>query len=109
LSIMSHRTSLAEYYADLVDEHLGSIIEEVVDKYYSDFIDIELEYMDILIFITLELLNGVEEEDEKHFRQILKTLSRKRGIGKLVISYLVSRYIESRESSLPLYGDNDVG
>ena len=95
---MSHGTIFTDYLADLVEEHLGNIIEEIIDKYYGDRIDKELEYEEILRFITTELMGTDEEDyDETEFTKILRKLAHKRSIGKLVVSYLISKYIENRD------------
>jgi len=97
------------YYNDLleaIEEKLGDVIEEVIDKYYSDKIDVELEFEDILSFIASEL--GSEEELEYSDGVIkeIKKLSRTRYVAELVVSYLLSKYIEQRSSRINDYDDS---
>lgn len=85
-----------EYLLDLVEQHLGDLIDEVIDEYYADKIDIEAEYEDLLRYIT-EKLAGKNRDFENidKFEKLLYKLIRRKSIGKLIISYLVAKYIES--------------
>jgi len=98
---LSHGTIFTDYFADLVEEHLGNIIEEIIEKYYEDQIDKEFEYEEILKFITAELMgtNNVDY-DEAEFTKTLRKLARKKSVGRLVISYLIAKYIEERDKFL---------
>ncbi|ABN70356.1 hypothetical protein Smar_1264 [Staphylothermus marinus F1] len=93
---MDYESPLIEYFVDLTEQYLGDLIEEVVEQYYEDKIDIATEYEAILEYIiekfVKESLRG--EYDPEKFEKLLRRLSRNKGIGKLVVSYLVSRYIE---------------
>jgi len=90
---------ILEYLTDMAEEYLGDIIEELVEKYYSDKIDLAEEYPDLLEFITLRLvnesLNGDEDPDK--FRKVIGRLSRRKSLAKAVISYLISEYITERD------------
>jgi hypothetical protein len=97
---LSSGTIFSDYLAELVDEHLGTLIEEVIDRYYADKIDKEFEYEEILQYIANQLIG--EEFDnndlEEKLMSILRKLVRRKSIGKLVISYLISKYIEERDT-----------
>jgi len=93
---LSREALLYDYLMDLVEEHLGDLIEEVVEKYYSDYIDLEMEYENVLRYITQTLAGEHGEyEDPDRFRDMLKKMVKRKNVGKLIISYLVSKYIES--------------
>ena len=90
---------MMEYLTDVAEEYLGDMIEELVEKYYSDQIDLSEEYPDLLSFITLKLINKSlnGSEDVGRFRRVLAKLSRRKDIAKIVVSYLISEYIRSRD------------
>jgi len=90
---------ISDYYVDLVEEYLGDLIEEIVYKYYSDKIDLELEYELLLSYIVQNLTDDEKYGDVDNFRELLRKLGRRKGVAKLVISYLVSQYIEDNYSS----------
>jgi len=90
---------ISDYYVDLVEEYLGDLIEEVVYKYYSDKIDLELEYELLLSYIVQNLTDDEKYGDVNNFRELLRKLGRRKGVAKLVISYLVSQYIEDNYSN----------
>ncbi len=96
---LSHRAIFTDYFVDLVEEYLGDMIESIVYKYYSDKIDLEIEYESLLSFIVDQLVGDNRDyyEDIDRFRDFLKKLGRRKSISKLVISYLISRYIEGSE------------
>lgn len=90
-----HRAIVSEYLIDLVDEYFGNLIEEIVMKYYKDSIDLEIEYENILLYIVDKLTEGKEEYgDPVKFRELMRKLGHKRGVSKLLVSYLISKYIE---------------
>lgn len=93
---------ILEYLTDIAEEYLGDMIEELVERYYSDKIDLAEEYPELLGFITLKLvnksLNGDEDPDK--FRKVIGRLSRRKSLAKAVISYLISEYISERDDDL---------
>jgi len=98
------------YYNDLleaIEEKLGDVIEDLIDRYYSDKIDLELEFEDILDFIASELGSGSDLEYSGEVIKEVKKLSRNRHVAELVISYLLSKYIEQRSSRINDY-DGDI-
>jgi hypothetical protein len=92
---IDYKSSLLDYFTDLTEEYLGDLIEEVVTEYYDDKIDIASEYEDLLEYvinrIVKDSLHG--EYDPEKFEKIVKKMARMKGIGRLIISYLVSEYI----------------
>ncbi len=89
--------ALLEYLVDLAEQYLGDIIEEVIEKYYSDKIDLSERYVDVLEFITEKIiddsLNG--DENPERFKKIVRKLAARPYIAKMLISYLISEYIEN--------------
>jgi len=87
-------------YMDITDAYLGEIIEEVVEKYYDE-IDLSTEYGELLEYISMELVKGIFGDTplpERYERTLRRLSSRKyRSLIFNIISYLVSRYLESRE------------
>ncbi|WP_440059860.1 hypothetical protein ACSU1N_01470 [Thermogladius sp. 4427co] len=91
--------STLDAFLDMTDEMLGDIIEEVIEEYYEDKIDIEAEYEDILNYIVKRLIKKTRgKSDAEKYLKILRNLRRRASIAKLVISYLVSQYIEERDT-----------
>jgi len=91
----------------LVDEYLGSLIEELIDRYYSDQIDKEFAYDDVLFYITVKLLEDKNSRSKRVFARKLRKLARDKSIGKLLLSYLISKYIEERGEQLELLDEAD--
>lgn len=93
---MDYESPLMEYFVDLTEQYLGDLIEEVVEQYYEDKIDIATEYEVILEYIIekfiKESLHG--DSNPEKFEKLLRRLSRNKGISKLVLSYLISRYLD---------------
>jgi len=89
--------ALLEYLVDLAEQYLGDIIEEVVEKYYSDKIDLSERYVDILEYITEKIIDDSLKGDEnpEKFKKIVRKLSARPYVAKMLISYLVSEYIEN--------------
>lgn len=78
----------------LVDHHLGSLIEEIAEKYYRKDIELDLEYEDVLKFITEKLLADSISYDEEEFRKTLREIVGETSVSKLIISFLLAEYIE---------------
>ncbi len=85
-------------YIDITDAYIGSIIERVVTKFYIDEIDLEMEYGELLAYISKRLIEGKyrRRPSPEEYERFLNRLSRSRAIAFNVISYLVSRYLEER-------------
>lgn len=107
---MTYRPLVLNKLVKLVDHHLGSLIEEIAEKYYGKDIDLELEYDDVLKFITEKLLGDSFEYSEEEFRETLREIIGESSISKLLISYLLSKYIEEsiREESYSDYDNDDI-
>lgn len=88
-----------EYYMDVLDEYLGELIEEIVIRYYEDKIDVDEEYLDILEFIADRLMNS-ESGSSTGFEKKVSRLSRNPSLARVIVSYLVSKYVEEREGSV---------
>jgi len=104
---MAYREAGLKDCVKLVDEYLGSLIEELIDRYYSDQIDKEFAYDDILLYITVKLLGREDPRSSKAFAKKLRKLARDKSIGKLLLSYLISKYIEERGEQLELLDETD--
>lgn len=87
-----------EYYYDMVDRYLGSEIEELVFKYYESSIDIDEEYEDLISYITDYLLTKLNY-DYNSFRKTIGYLKKHPSLGRLLVSYIVSNYIDDRDRS----------
>lgn len=92
---MDKKLLRTDMYIDIVNDHLGELIEEVVTRYYEDKVDVEEEYIDILEFITERLMSSKSGSSDDFKKTVLK-LSRRRSLAKVIISYLVSKYIEEK-------------
>jgi len=91
--------SVLDTLMDMTDELLGDMIEEIIEEYYEDKVDIESEYEDILNFIVKRLARkaGKKNRTEKYLK-ILEKLRKRSSVAKLILSYLISEYIEERDS-----------
>lgn len=87
-----------DYYIDVLDEYFGELIEEIVLRYYEDKIDIDEEYIDVLEYIADKFVNKSKSSSNSFEKKIIK-LSNNPSLAKVIISYLVSRYIEERDGS----------
>ncbi len=89
-------------YMDITDAYLGDLIEHLVTRHYSDYIDLAEEYGEILEFISRELVRSLcrnGKPSPSMYESRLKKLlySSRRYIVSNVVSYLLSRYLEYRE------------
>jgi len=91
---LSYRMTLFNKLVELVDHHLGSLIEEIVERYYKNSIDLEIEYDHILRFIVEKLVENNSSYSEEDFKRVLREVVRESGVCKLVVSYLISEYID---------------
>lgn len=103
---LTYRTVVFNKLTRLIDHHLGSFIEEVAEKYYRKEIDLEIEYEDLLRFITKRLLEDPVEYSEEEFKKVLRELTSETSVCKLIISYLLSEYI--RENIKNEINDIDI-
>ncbi len=81
-------------YIDLTDQYLGELIEEVIERYYPDIIEI-VDFEDLLEYITLKIMNGNKRlNNYEEYQKLLRRLLRNKQIAKTLISYLISKYLE---------------
>ncbi len=81
-------------YVDLTDQYLGELIEEVIEKYYPELMEI-VDFDEILEYITVKIINGDKRYDDYDaYKKLLRKLSRNKQIAKTLISYLISKYID---------------
>lgn len=94
---------------ELIDEYLGDIIEKVVVNYEYD-INFDDDYEDILKHIYKNLVKAwfKDEPSLKVFEDKLRK-TRRRHPRKLeiVLSYLVSTYVQKRQRAYPRFREND--
>ncbi|ADV65331.1 hypothetical protein [Desulfurococcus mucosus] len=85
--------------AKIVEEVVGDIIDELVEKYYSDKVDEYVEYEELLAKIADEItrvvFKGKATVDD--IEAYLYRLREKKGYAKLILSYLIGRALELRE------------
>lgn len=95
---MSFDTLFTDFLTDLVEESLGELIEEIIEKYYEDKIDKEYEYERIIQYVTEKIAEDSDPlRNSAKIVSTIRLLSRKKSIGRLVISYLIAKYIEERD------------
>lgn len=79
---------------NLTDEFLGDIIDEVLEKYYSDT-RLMIDYEELLEYITMEIVEKNENADDyETFHKLVKKLARQRSLARVFVSYLISKYLE---------------
>lgn len=82
-----------------MERAVGDIIEELIEKYYSDRVERYMDYEELLYMIGKEISNNVfkgraiPEEIEAY----LYKLREKKGYAKLILSYLIGKTLESME------------
>ncbi|WP_448577762.1 hypothetical protein [Thermosphaera sp.] len=97
-----------ETIVDVVDEVIGDILEELLEKYYGDNLESEEDY-DELVY---NIVNSIRREvfkgkaDIADIRSFLYSLREKPHIAKLLLSYMIGNYLEkagslARRASIP--------
>lgn len=82
-----------------VDNVIGDIIDEILDKYYSDYVETKYEYERLLYKIVERVKqevfnnNATPEDVIEYF----KNLRSKKHQAKLVLSYLIAAALEELE------------
>ncbi|MEM0377869.1 MAG: hypothetical protein QXP68_02480 [Thermosphaera sp.] len=85
-----------ESIVEMVDEVIGDILEELLERYYGDSLESEEDYEELLITIV----NSVKKEvfkgrgDVSDIREFLLRLRDKPQIAKLILSYIIGNYLE---------------
>jgi oligoribonuclease NrnB/cAMP/cGMP phosphodiesterase (DHH superfamily) len=79
-----------ETVVDIIDEAIGDILEELLEKYYGDNLESEEDY-DELIY---NIVNSIKKEVFKGKADVAEI----RHIAKLVLSYIIGNYFEKTGS-----------
>lgn len=84
---------------DSVEIEIGDIVSELINKYYGDFVETDRDYSRVLRSITrqveIEVFKGKASPEE--VLEYLRKIKSKKGIAKLVLSYMISNAIERSE------------
>ncbi len=82
---------------ELTEEFLGEIIDEVLEKYYTDT-ELGFDYDELIEYITRELAfkNNAAGDYDKYYR-MMKKLARHRPIAETLIGYLIYRFMEENK------------
>ncbi|MEM4717381.1 MAG: hypothetical protein QXE81_01300 [Desulfurococcaceae archaeon] len=84
---------------DSVENTIGDIVNELIDKYYGDKVESEYDYEKILYniahIVKYEVFNNKATLDE--VITYLSSIKSKKSIGKLVLSYMISRALEETD------------
>jgi len=82
-----------------VENAVGDLVYDVIDKYYGDRIESEPDYEKILFsiarFIKQEVFNNKATFDD--VIEYLNRLRSRRNLAKLVLSYVISRALDEQE------------
>ncbi len=86
--------------ADVIDDVIGDLIEDIVVEYEYD-IDLDEEYLDLLMYIYNKLAKAWfrdRKPDLYEFEAKLRDVRRRhKNKLKIVLSYLISRFIKERK------------
>lgn len=85
-----------KYYYDIVEKYLGGEVEELVFKYYDSSINIDKEYENLISYLTDYFLSKLNY-DYNGFRKVMNYIKKHESLGRLLISYVVSNYIDDRD------------
>jgi len=89
-----------ETVVDIIDEAIGDILEELLEKYYGDNLESEEDYDELIYnivnFIKKEVFKG--KADVAEIRDFLYRFREKPHIAKLVLSYIIGNYFEKTGS-----------
>jgi len=94
----------AQYRRKLIDgveSVVGDIVNEIIDKYYSDKVETDVEYERILYSIARQIKQEVfaNKATINDVINYLAKLRNKRSVAKLVLSYMIARALEENVSS----------
>ncbi|MGB9826980.1 MAG: hypothetical protein ACPLSM_00485 [Thermosphaera sp.] len=89
-----------ESVVDVVDEAIGDILEELLEKYYGDNLESEEDYDELVYNIVSSIRKEVfkGKADVAEIREFLYKLREKPQIAKLVLSYIIGNYFEKAGS-----------
>ncbi|MEM0004010.1 MAG: hypothetical protein QXE10_04800 [Desulfurococcaceae archaeon] len=84
---------------DSIENTIGDIVNELIDKYYGDRIETEYDYEKILYSIAHQVKQEVFDNKAalNDVIEYLNKLRNKKSIAKLIISYMISRALEEPE------------
>jgi len=97
---------------DILDYYLGDDLEEIVEESGELPIDIEDEYEQLLKYIYRSIVKAWFKGQEPTKSQLKEKLEKYRSPRyyyrlKLLLSYLISRYVEIRKAELIHRGEKD--
>ncbi|MFZ8783375.1 MAG: hypothetical protein ACO2OR_05270 [Desulfurococcaceae archaeon] len=93
------RSQYKRKLADYVDSVVGDIVDELVNKYYSDKIEGYQDYEKLLYNIAREIKNEVlrGKGTINDIVVYLESLRSKRNVANLILSYLIGKILNKEE------------
>ncbi|MEM0002126.1 MAG: hypothetical protein QXS24_02350 [Desulfurococcaceae archaeon] len=84
---------------DIVENTIGDIVSELIDKYYGDSIESDYDYERILYSIAHQVKQEIfnNKATLNDVVDYLSKLRSKKSIAKLIVSYMISRALEEPE------------
>lgn len=93
------RTQYRRKLIDSIENAIGDIVNELIDKYYGDKVESEYDYERILFTIANitrhEVFNS--NADLEDVIRYLERLKSNKAVARLVISYLISRALDESD------------
>lgn len=93
------KTQYRRKLIDSVENIIGDLVNDIIDKYYGERVETDYDYERILYSIARQVKQEVFN-NKAAFDEVIEYLSRlrtKRNFAKLVLSYMVSRALEEPE------------
>jgi hypothetical protein len=93
------RSQYKRKLADYVDSVVGDIVDELVNKYYSDKIEGYQDYEKLLYNIAREIKNEAlrGKGTINDIVAYLESLRSKRNVANLILSYLIGKILNKEE------------
>lgn len=90
------KTQYRRKLIDSVENVIGDLVYDIIDKYYGDRVESEYDYEKILYsiarYIKQEVFNNKATLND--IIEYLDRLKAKRNLARLVLSYMISRAVE---------------
>lgn len=93
------KTQYRRKLIDSIENVIGDLVNDIIDKYYGERVETDYDYEKILYSIARQIKQEVFD-NKAAFDDVIEYLSRlrtKRNFAKLVLSYMVSRALEEPE------------
>lgn len=93
------KTQYKRKLIDSVENVIGDLINDLIDKYYGDLVETDHEYEKILYYIAHQIKREVfnNKATLNDVINYLTELRSKKSVAKLVLSYMISRALEESE------------